>query len=397
MVVHGEGSPVFPVTVTATLLARFPKFKDGEVDWTAFVQICRDQELTDVMVRQHLVGKKALAKLAAENGEMLYISPLLDSLAKYRVPLPRSVWEQFAEGVERPAGLIPPVQLLLRSYANDKAADSDKWFFSYLVRFPRVRDEIIPLLLGSPGLSLRVARKLLDAALPRTAIKQGSHAAEVAGLAVTFIEAAANEIARDGPNAETSAAVIGLFRSARAIGGGTLFEPVARVSGVVPKEAVTQCILAALTRAEPDGGMSVGSAIIPAQGDELYQAVQNYLAKLTSTTQGSDSITRVEKVERYQGRRDVIESLLPVLEGRVTEDRIRDVLEASLFNVGLRAFGEPGDLVDFDFRFHRSDSPQVVPGDQVKVVQPGRKLGEEENAIVLSKALVEPAQEASVV
>jgi hypothetical protein len=91
----------------------------------------------------------------------------------------------------------------------------------------------------------------------------------------------------------------------------------------------------------------------------------------------------------------VIESLIPLLEEGIAEGRVRDVLEAALFNAGLKTYGVPGDLVDFDFRLHRSDSPQVVPGDRVRVIRTGRRLGDHEDAIVLSKALVEPADKES--
>jgi hypothetical protein len=64
-------------------------------------------------------------------------------------------------------------------------------------------------------------------------------------------------------------------------------------------------------------------------------------------------------------------------------------LEVALFNSGVRDLGANGEVVEFNPRLHQPLAAGLLPGIPVRVVQPGRTLGEEVGGLVIAKALVD--------
>jgi hypothetical protein len=110
----------------------------------------------------------------------------------------------------------------------------------------------------------------------------------------------------------------------------------------------------------------------------------------TGTKTGDDSPDRGSRFQRYQGRREVIEQVLNALDSSADHDRIRDTLEAALFNLGVRSLEKADATVAFNFREHESDTPGTMDGDPVTVLSPGRVLGDADTRILLMRAKVHP-------
>jgi hypothetical protein len=138
-------------------------------------------------------------------------------------------------------------------------------------------------------------------------------------------------------------------------------------------------------------GVSVARSTVPfpivSFPEGIEAAVSDYVARLSTAVNSEVPLATSAIVERYTGRREVIEELLPLLE---VEDalEIRAGLDAVLFNVGVRPLCTVGDTVPFDPRLHQSKDA-VSPAQSVRVSHAGWALGDNDEQIVLSKARVE--------
>lgn len=68
-----------------------------------------------------------------------------------------------------------------------------------------------------------------------------------------------------------------------------------------------------------------------------------------------------------------------------------DSLEVAMFNLGVQPLGVVGERASFKSRMHEGVEAGLLPDDEVEIVKPGRRLGEDNDMVVLLKAVVRPA------
>jgi hypothetical protein len=186
---------------------------------------------------------------------------------------------------------------------------------------------------------------------------------------------------------ELASAQVALVRASAFAGivTGPAREDVLNASG----NSGVELMMRILRNAESSGPAAVRGVSLSARGDELFSAVQRYLGQLESTQDLDAATDWQSKAERYRGRKEVIEELLNVLQNRSERTDIRAAVEIALFNVGVRHIGEAGDEVSFDPNRHQPIGSGIVPGEPAAIVEPGRCIGDQADAVVLVKARVQ--------
>jgi hypothetical protein len=148
-----------------------------------------------------------------------------------------------------------------------------------------------------------------------------------------------------------------------------------------------RAIVQALRDAEGKDPSSRDDQVIVVRSDHLYSAVQIYLRNLSSGPDGDmSSPERALRNERYLGRREILQGLLPAFDGATEKSALKDALDAVLYNAGVRPLGNSGQRVIFDFRLHEPETSGILPGDDVVITRAGWALGDVENAVILTKA-----------
>jgi hypothetical protein len=134
------------------------------------------------------------------------------------------------------------------------------------------------------------------------------------------------------------------------------------------------------------GGLQEVALVI---SGELPALLQKYLRqRLADGAHGVGSPDRALRLERYLGRREVISQLIKALDETVPPDQLRRVIEAVLFNCGVRPIGALGQDTTFNSQYHQATGSGILPGEPVTIVAVGRCLGEGSELLVLARAKV---------
>lgn len=387
--VYDAGKGRLPSQVLEALLSRFPKSPKGRVDWSPFVLGSNDKRLISLLVTRRLIGAPDLRRIATARPSEFYRSAALDVLIDRKMPCPRPVWEGFSRGEGRPTSLLKPGDALVRSFAVDRKADATKWLLRFLAESLTARVPVLTSLLENADAAFRLSRYLAIEFSALGGVKRRPVQDKTADVLVDWLAVCWSTLEEGGSAAGVASVVLGLLRLAAVADKDGIL---ARTLTAVPasSQSIEHAILAVLQQAESDSASSVRNLALVVRGDEMYRAVQEYLRRLPVGAAGMNSPERALRLERYLGRKEVIQGLLSALHDVGEEGPLRDAMEVALFNVGVRPYGDSGEETRFDPDAHETKTSGVLPGDRVIVTQSGRRLGGQEDGIVLVRAQVRP-------
>jgi hypothetical protein len=381
-----------PEDVLVCIAGRLPKPEDDSVDrWDDFLLACTHAGVVEVLLDCRLLTSDVLRRLAAERASDLYRSATLDVLLDRGLLQDASgVLAQSVRTAERPRGLMSRFEVLVRALAASPGADACGQVVSFLAGTPAAVDRVLILLMGYRDIFLRLIRHLLyDAPAIRVADKRSKPSGQAAILSriVSLCVETASDVNR--PHAETASLALAQVRIGYVATGDRADESgagLARAAADATRRAALD-----LLRAREAGREGGDSQAVLLGGAELYHVLQDYLRGLSLGTDGVGSrqpVQRAQRFERYMGSKQVIEQVLAALSESVDETGLRDSLEVALFNNGVREVGVIGEHVAFDPQSHQAVDPDIHPGEQVVIVAPGRRLGDEGDAMILAKTRV---------
>lgn len=379
----GSATEVMPSSVLDAVLAHYPKTGKGDANWEDFVLANGHTRLISTLLTRRFIASTDLIGLAKRQPAAFYRSAALDVLVERGAKCPRPVWDELARGHDRPTGLLTAEGALVRVFAADASADGPKWLAGFLAASPRLHRVVLTALLTNRVGAFRLATYLVSDGTKK-ANKKGE---EFGAVLAEWLRICASTVGDSSEKANVASFILGLSQVVALVDPkGRPARTVTELSAVL-NPAAERLALRALEDAE--GGGKVEDRTLLVRGNQLYAAVQQYLKKLPVGVAGElETPERSLRFERYKGRREVIQGLLGALDAATAGDTMRHAVEAVLFNVGVRSYGEIGDVVAFDSHLHDTDSSGVVPGAPVKVVRAGSRFGDGDDGMVLRKAIV---------
>lgn len=381
---YAEGREWAPTELLTAILGKFPDVPVGGAEWDPFILGCREPELVDVLAKRRLIRQDDMRRLSATRTEDFYFSAGLDvALQRSWLTDPWPIWEFAAGNRPRPSGLHSREEVLIGCYVMRPGADADRRLAALLGSDSQDRPKLLRLLLQRGSDAIRFCRYLASEKSNLT----GTTCAQD-GVLEDWVGVCETEVERGGTSTRsTASAVLAEIRLTKLLGDTT-----GTGTGVLPdtttaRRASERQALRALR--EGDAGSGAGQAVLVLTADEVHQVVQDYLRALPvgsgdSTLPPERSLRR----ERYLGVRQATSSIATALEEQLDGSALRDVIEASLFNCGVRALEVVGATVPFNGTFHECDEPGLFADDPVIVSSPGRGIGEGNDRIVIVKARV---------
>ena len=375
-----------PPLFLEALLSRIPPKPAAKLDIGPLFENAMGGRFLRIMLSRRLLKLAELLQLAKSDPSVFYRSPALDIVVESGKSVPRGVWAQAADGAPRPPDLMDPALALVTSFRADKKRDAGKWLLKYLAESASIAPSILRALLRDPEAATRLAIHLgiesIKWGAPKRRLDSG-----IQGLTGMWIGVATKQLSEGGAESRTSGTVLSVMRLS------AILDPrgyAARAISEAPSSLETTFegqVADGLRLAESGDLASAKSMALLVQVDEVYRAVQQYLRSTPGASASSASPDRFLRHERYLGRKDIVQELLPVLDGVANPTALRDAVEVALFNVGVRPLGEAGELARFDPQRHQVDGEAAAPGEPVRVVRPGLAIGETDG-VVLRKAVV---------
>ena len=388
---YDAGRDLFPDSLLAAFLGRFPKSAAKDADWGALVFSDADKGLLRLLLTRGFVRAVEFDRMAKSRPAEFYQSAALDLLLERGTPLPRTVWEAFGKGDTRPPNLMTGDEALVRSFRVDTRPAAEQWLVSFLSTFDSVRKVILRNMLRDVAASARLANYLAPthSTTRKTRAKQKDGGSTL--VLIDWLGICAEVLEEESASAMGAAMVLSLAELG-AIANPTRIAPDAlAVLSDVTRRVAQPMVVRALRNAELEGEGEAASFALMVRGNDLYRAVQEYLRRLPSGAKDNlESPERALRFERYAGRRELVQSLLTAIDEIPGNGRLRDAVEAALFNVGVRIFGAPGEEVSYDAHSHQPEASAILPGNRVVVTRSGRRLGDETDAVVIAKARVKP-------
>ncbi len=374
-----------PSEVFDALLSKFPKNPKEKIDFGPLVLSLDTTTLVDILLTKGIVSAAALKAIAKAQPEKIYLSPALDSLIGKRSAAPRKVWNEFARGVSRPSSLMTADDALVRSFGADTSGDASKWMVRFLVDNHQIRETILSTILRSPSLASRLAREIT---LELSASAQKRPNNRLLSLANEWMTICAAIVATDDRNPFAASLVLGMFLLQSKAEPRSMSDETIDRLGDVPVQVFDRALsLEKQPRAEWKDASNY-EVVFTATDDDLRRLLHSQIEKLLTPEDANDGSGGILNLDRYLGRKEVIDGLLSALRENLAGAALRDAIEAALFNVGVRAYGEVGQEMLFDFQNHEPEESAILPTDTVIVTAPGRTLGEGPDALMLTRARV---------
>jgi len=395
---YREGKDRLPGSILEALLARFPKSAKEAGEWASLVFGDAEKKLLRLLLTRGLVRKAELIRMAKERPLEFYRSAALDLLLENRTAGPRTVWDSLANGEGRPTGLMTGHEALVTSFDFDGGRDAEQWLLQFVMSAPaEIRKAVLRSLLERAGTSARFANHLIPLhptrGKSRSNRRSKERPEELSTVLVHWVDICGEALERGDSAAAAASVVLGLIQLGVTANPTMLpSNALARVSAATDR-ITEQALVLALRSAETAGPDFPRPLALIVRSDELYRAVQEYLRRLpVGVKDDLESPERALRFERYNGRREVVQGLLSALDEVPNNGPMRDAIEAVLFNAGVRPFGVPGEQVAFDTHTHQPEASGLLGGDPAVVTRPGRRLGNEDDGIVIVKARVKPIQ-----
>jgi hypothetical protein len=286
---------------------------------------------------------------------------------------------------------MPRKDALLRAYELDRAADAGSWLAQQIMTGSI--EGLLPALFRRHDLAFRFTRDLVGAESPMKGSAAKRDIANRVGVLTNLIRLTGGTgLASSVP--DVAPMVLGLVRhAAAAVPDGPAANALRPMAGHVGA-TTEELIRASLISSELPAGLAGPNVLVTVGSHELGRAARAFIEGLPVGVEGEfDSAERAQRYHRYQGRRDVIRLVVTASDDIKSGADPGQALEVALFNAGVRDLGANGEVVEFNPRLHQPLAAGLVPGILVRVVQPGRALGEEVSELVIAKAVVDLPEE----
>jgi hypothetical protein len=394
---YAAGKDQLPKSLQEAFLARVPKKIPPTFDWTSILIDRANKRLVELLVDARFLKSADLVRAAKATPDDFYESASLDVLLDRGTAPPRTVWRKFPADRDRAAGLLPPDEALADAFAVDSSGDASAWLIKLLSENAEARRGVLVQVLRSPDAVFRLVRYLTSSALGASGKKHKAIRAANSPVVSDLLTVCETAITQGKRTGSTASLVLGLLQlgiaaAPDAVSSETRQE-IAETAGRLAEPLVVSALRDAELADERHKIESPGIPMVVAT-DRLHAAVQEYLRSLPRGSEGElESGARALRYERYRGRREVIQGLLTLLgDSTATHEDLRDQLDTTLFNLGVRPLGVSDAETIFDARQHEPTAPGIVPGTRVSIVRPGWTLGADDQTIVLEKARVAPRE-----
>jgi len=380
MKIYEAGQNRIPETILEALLRRFPESPLNAEQLRTFVLQCSHPSLIEVLLDRRLVRSQHLNELTQTHPAEFYQSAAFDVMTeRHALQGAGPLWEECARGKARPDGLMTRERAIVSVYASFPEDDGNERLVALLLAGAVNADGVLGALLNVEQAALRFCRY----------IAFGRSHESIEQISLNWIGRCQVEFQKGlGQKSQTVWLVLAMLRLSCLV----QFEDRKRLTEQTA--ALSQhSILQVLQKMEEDCTSGVGDVPLVVLAKELHEAVQEHVRRLpTGTSRADDSPERALRFERYRGSKEVIEQILHAMEAPIEASALRDALEVSLFNCGVRPLGEAGEQVHFDVNVHEAETSAVLVGDAVVISHVGRSLGEGQERLVLRKAKVRPVR-----
>jgi len=377
---YERASDSVPVSVRVAIAKKLPQMKAGTVDWQPFFFRCRQESVVSILFDRRMVTKATLESWITNSLKDAYPLPVLDlAIDNDAVADYRALWSGSLKWGSRPDGLHGQEEILAICYACEPAGSLDKELCGFLADNPSARSAFFKATLQFPTLYLRLAELLASRAKPGPSGDMG--------LVNDFVKVCGDQVQHPSPEMPRAAlalASLRLFLTADANAEDNQGQ-----RNAVVDMASTNLASNALTRVEEDTSSQFGACFGLLSAVELHDIVHDHLKSLTvASADSSAPAERSSQYERHLGKKEVLDKVISALDQSTDDESLREELDVTLFNLGVRPLGNVGATTEFDSRLHEAEESGIVPGAEVEIVEPGRSLGKDEDALVLSKAIV---------
>lgn len=373
-------------------IGQFPKPKPGNVDLTDVVLGSRSRTTVDRLLDRRLLRAKDLTSIAKRKPAEFFLSSGLDVLVSEGKPAPRVVWKEFDSLPSRPVDLLTAAQAFARSYRTDIAPDASKWTAQFLAGATTLRSDFFRAILKDTFASFRFAHYLaFDHASLGAKRKKTQHLTDM--LVGDWIAVIDRRSDFDPVHHHSMLLIAGVLRLALAGGSKSLSPKMAEsIRDTSERLAIAQAI-SALRESELGVSSKVSEVPWVVSRLSLAESVQEYLKNLPLPLSEEMPPERAFRLERYLGRRGVLNDVVHALEQSDKNEVPRESMEAVLFNAGVREVGQPGDIVKYDVRIHETNVSGLMPNDVVVLAKPPRFIGTSPDTVLLTKGMVNRSEQ----
>jgi len=372
-----------PPRLLIAILKKLPIMKPGDADWQPFFFQCKNKSVLAALVDRRLASHNDLGRWTAARLRDAYQLPVLDlAVEQNAITDWLELFDACVKWGERPSQLTSREQMIVQCFTRDPAVRLESEFLLFLIENREARNPIYTILAVDLASGVKFAKCVASAVVPK---QKGD--VNAADLCKGFI-AACREQFRDTNRALPNSAVI--LASLRLHLETAQDESELRTQCIaLLRDAETDLTTTMLQRIEEDPTTAFGACLALLHGIEIHGATHRYLQSLRHFSDDATApAERSSQLDQHLGKREVLEKVLKAVDEADDYQTLKDHLETAFFNLGVRNHGTIGEQTSFDPRRHRSTEPGVSRGDKVEVVREGRCLGEGDEMIVLSKALV---------
>jgi len=375
-----------PMELLAAAVSHVPSMQLKSVNWSSVVLDRTDRALLRILSEQKILKTSALLAVAKAEPDRFYASAGLDVLLEYRGVPPRDIWAYMEENPERGEGLQSGPEALAEAFSLDPSSDASLKLTELLARSPKSRTAVLVQVLRDPGAVEKLARYLSLPGYGLKGKKRTRAVDESSPIISDFVDICVQAV----ESGKRTSRVAAWALSTIAVGA---FSPVTPLPPPVAKTVedglgriVGTRLRTVLQHAE--GEARQDRELLVVTDAQAQDGIQGYLETLP--VGGGDDVPAERSVhyQRYRGRKEVIQEILPLLTEADTPDIPRSALDAALFNMGVRPLGVSEGTDTFDIHRHEPIAPGIIPGDAVKVVRLGWQLGDGEDAVILERARV---------
>jgi hypothetical protein len=384
---YRSASGILPARLIIACLDKMPISQSSAEQWRAILTSCTDIEVVRSGLRHKRFTRKQLGQWFCAAPEDFINSALLDFVIEAKLVKPwQKVWKTLKQIENRPAKLASKQMLIVSCYASWLGRDAEAEFQSFLVESSADRKTLLPLILQEPTTAFRFLRALAEAI--STSPSRNDLLIELAREAIQYC--AERTAARLDSDVDCiCSTAICVFRLHLAELRASRDAPTVADLESSLSEAETVTSLKALQRIEENTTSPSSSRFFVLRGSELHDVSLGHVRAATQTADsGGQDRRRETTYETYLGKKDVLEQIIFAIDQLDLQGEIRDAFDVVLFNCGVRPIGAVEEKMAFQPRVHEATQPGILPGEQVRVVRPGARLGDREQAIVLMKARV---------
>lgn len=380
-----ELANVVPVALIDTLLSKFPKETKSSITWSIHFGQGIPTDAVESLLEQKVMKTSDIVAYAKQNPGAFFLSPELDVLLEHETAPPRRMWDVLSQQSWEMPKLASVASAVARTFAVDKAADAASWLIQILTEHEVLRGPALELVLRNTVSTEKLIRVLVAGPEYMTIGPKAAPASSASLLLDALVAAIEANLDTTGHLESHLVWALGMIGLGTRLPSKVLSPSVnVRVEALLGR--VAQAELPSVLR-QHDRGLPASESLIVVQTSHLAEIIRTYLNALPiSGNTESSSMDRATRYQRFLGQREVLQEMLMALAADGSDGGLRQALEVSLFNLGVRPIEEIGSTIFFQPSHHEAKEEGVVAGDRVRVVSAGARLGVEANSLVLRKA-----------